>query len=93
VAVDDDGTLPDFSTCERDGHTPIVLVGRFGAQLDWCTNYLRDKVNLAEESVAFLHPKGGGFFDEVRRRLQRGVSIMLKSNNVPIGPTGRLTSD
>ncbi|MNR33912.1 DNA-dependent helicase II [compost metagenome] len=32
-------------------------------------DYIRSKVNLAEESIAFLHPKGGGFFDEIRRRL------------------------
>ena len=70
IVVDDDGTLPDFSTCERSGPIPIVLVGKFGAQMNWCANYIRDKVNLAEESVAFLHPKGGGFFDEVRRRLR-----------------------
>lgn len=77
VAVDDDGTLPDFSTCERNGPTPVVLVGRFSSQLDWCTNYIRDKVNLAEESVAFLHPKGGGYFDEVRSRLtQKGFDYV-----------------
>ena len=77
VAVDDDGTLPDFSTCERNGPMPVVLVGRFGSQLDWCTNYIGDKVNLAEESVAFLHPKGGHFLDEVRRRLtERGFDYV-----------------
>lgn len=90
IVVDDDGTLPDFNTCERVGPTPIVLIGQFGSQMDWCTNYIKDKVNLAEESVAFLHPKGGGFFDEVRLRLtEKGLNyVEIKQRaDWPVGVT------
>jgi DNA helicase IV len=69
VPIDDDGTIPDFSACKRHGRRPIVLRGRYSEQIEFAIKYLRNSIDLTQESVAFLHPKGGGWFDEARRRL------------------------
>lgn len=58
----DDGTIPDLSSCQRNGDPPIVLKGRYDAQLRYIGTYLTTRVDLATESVAFLHPAGGGWF-------------------------------
>ena len=69
LELDDDGTLPDFESCTTHGRTPIVVQGRFNRQMDFVIDYLGREIDLASESVAFLHPKGGGWFDRVRERL------------------------
>jgi superfamily I DNA/RNA helicase len=77
LPVDDDGTLPDFSACTRNGNLPIVLQGRFGAQMRFTIDYIKKQINLQEESVAFLHPKGGGWFSTIRKDLTRaGLSYV-----------------
>lgn len=66
IAFDDDGTMPDFSKCDRRGPKPIVIKGRFSRQLNFVIDYLK-KVDLKNESVAILHPLGGGWFDYSRQ--------------------------
>jgi DNA helicase IV len=69
LPLDDDGTMPDFKACSSHGPVPIVLRGRFGQQIEYVIKYLKKEIDLRQESVAFLHPQGGGWFDETRRRL------------------------
>ena len=69
LELDDDGTLPNFESCTTHGRRPTVLQGRFRRQMDFVIEYLRSGVDLTSESAAFLHPKGGGWFDHVRERL------------------------
>jgi len=69
VPLDDDATIPDFSRCDKHGEKPKVLVGRFSGQINFAVQYIKDNVNLETESVAFLHPLGGGWLDETRRVL------------------------
>jgi superfamily I DNA/RNA helicase len=61
-----------------------VLRGRFGQQIDFVIKYLKKDVDLRQESVAFLHPLGGGWFDEARRHLRTAglpfVEITRKSD-------------
>jgi superfamily I DNA/RNA helicase len=67
LPVDPDGTLPDLNTCTRHGPLPKVVRGRFADQATWLLEYI---ASLPEEqSVALLHPKGGGYFDYIRGRL------------------------
>lgn len=66
---DEDAMLPDFRTATRHGRTPVVLSGRFSAQMQWAINYINEEVDLDNESVAFLHPLGGGWFSYVRQSL------------------------
>lgn len=65
----EDDSLPDFSRADRAGRRPVVLRGKYSDQLEWAIGYLRDGVLGSEETVAFLHPKGGGWFSFLRRRL------------------------
>lgn len=63
----EDGSLPDFTGCLREGPRPVVLRGRYRAQLDWAISYLRSGHVGADETIAFLHPLG--WFRELRPRL------------------------
>jgi DNA helicase IV len=71
VPIDDDGSIPNFKSCTRHGPLPILLRGRFSAQMDYVVRHLKDQVDLSKESVVFLHPQGGGWFSETRMRLAR----------------------
>jgi len=71
LPIDDDGTLPDFSRCQRHGRTPIVLKGRFRGQAGYVLGYIQNEVNLENESVAILHPLGGGWFNYIQQVIQR----------------------
>lgn len=58
IPIDDDGTIPDFSRCERKGALPIVLKGLYSEQTSFVVDYILDNIDLEEESVVFLHPLG-----------------------------------
>lgn len=64
-----DGIAPDPAVCPSSKMPPIVLRGRYPQQVDWAINHLRKNVDLANETVAFLHPKGWGWFDYLRSKL------------------------
>jgi DNA helicase IV len=68
IPLEDDGTIPDFNQCDRHGPVPIVLRGRFAKQVDYALRYLRS-IDITQESVAFLHAKGGGYFIYLKQRL------------------------
>jgi DNA helicase IV len=70
LELTDDGTVPDFRATERHGPTPVVITGRYRDQLTFAIQYIRDNVDLENESVAFLHLKGHGWFDATRTALQ-----------------------
>jgi len=78
LSIDDDASLPDFSKCKRSGRKPIVLRGRFSGQINYVLEHIANKVDLEEESVAILHPLGGGWFREIKRALiQEGLDYAL----------------
>jgi superfamily I DNA/RNA helicase len=64
---DDDGQLPDLGACRIVGETPRVIRGRFTAQMDYVVEFLLGLP--ADESVALLHPMGGGWLNEIKSRL------------------------
>lgn len=83
----DDGTLPDFNSCHREGPKPVLVPGRFTIQMD----YVIERVlqNLARgESTAILHALGGGWFDEVRNRLKNKKIAFVDISGQPEWPTG-----
>lgn len=87
LPIDDDGTLPDLETCTRTGQRPRVVRGLFSAQMDWLLNYLDELP--PEESVAFLHPRGGRYLDYARRRLREaGIQFVEMQGRAewPQGP-------
>jgi len=71
IEVDDDGSIPDLSKCRRDGPTPIVLVGKYSAQMKYVIEHIKANIDLEKESVAFLHPKGFGWFDTLCTALDK----------------------
>lgn len=89
MEIGDDGTFPDFKSCDRHGPMPVVLVGRFSQQFDYAIDFIEQHVDLANDSVGFLHALGGGWFREFKRRLAtvsyRFVEISRQSE-WPTGP-------
>lgn len=77
ITIDDDGTLPKLEAITRRGELPIVVKGRFRAQMSYVLKYLKEHVDLENESVGFLHAKGGGWFEEIRSNLhQAGLEFV-----------------
>ena len=72
---EDDGTLPDFSTCHLPGDKPLVVAGKFSGQISFMLDQLALTISKGIESVAILHPRGRGWFNETRR--------VLKHRNIP----------
>ncbi|WP_418061196.1 UvrD-helicase domain-containing protein [Pimelobacter simplex] len=74
VPLDDDGALPNFDACHVDGPVPVVFYGLYNKQIDAMLAWLEENADLETESVAFLQPKGGRWFDFLRQRLnQAGI--------------------
>lgn len=71
MPIDADGALPDLKAAVRHGVKPRVIRGRYSQQFAWVMQYIRDNVNLAEDSVAFLHPLGGHWFKYTTDMLTR----------------------
>lgn len=70
IGTDDDGTLPNFTGANRNGALPLMLVGEYKKQVAFVLKHIGEAVDLRSESVAFLHPKGGGWFDYLRGQLE-----------------------
>jgi superfamily I DNA/RNA helicase len=69
LPLDEDGTTPDFSKATKRGRLPIVYEGYYSEQLSFAIEWIRTKVDLTRETVAFLKPRGGLWFKEVRNTL------------------------
>jgi superfamily I DNA/RNA helicase len=90
VPGDVDATLPDFRQCTRTGPKPVVLKGKFSGQVAHALGFIKRNVDLGKESVAFLHPKGGGWFDFVRQGLNRegiGYEYLSRAKDWPDSDT------
>ena len=89
MTMDDDGSLPDFSTATRSGEIPVVLVGRFSAQVAHAINKIKTSIDLTKESVTFLHAKGGGWFSSLQSALSSaglGYVSISREAEWPGGP-------
>ena len=79
-----DGIAPDPAVCPVSGVTPIVLRGRYPQQVDWAINHLRKNVDLANETVAFLHPKG--WFRDLAPKLSSNKFEFVELTGAPEWP-------
>lgn len=87
IKIDDDGTLPDFAQAVETGPKPILLKGKYSDQVAFAIKFIKREIDLKNQSVAFLHPKG--WFDYLQQRLDAAklahVSITRESE-WPDGP-------
>lgn len=88
LPIDDDGTIPDFSACHRAGEKPLVITGKFSNQLRFMLDRLAATIHKGDESIALLHPRGGGWFAETRRVLQNQRIPFCELTRRPEWPTG-----
>lgn len=89
IPIDDDATIPDFSQCTETGPLPLIIKGAFSAQTDYVINYIRGNIDLSNESVAILHPLGGGWFKYIKRAFSdAGLDYVEMSRN-PDWPEGK----
>lgn len=70
MVVEEDGALPDLAAARRHGGTPTVIRGKYDLQAGWALAFIRGRVDSATETIAFLKPQGGGFFDRIRYHLR-----------------------
>lgn len=88
LSIDSDGVLPDLMAATTDGALPQVIVGRYAHQLSWAIEYLRNNVDLHNETVAFLKPQGGHWFDATRNALRVASIGFVDMQRRPEWPTG-----
>ncbi|MBD9596943.1 AAA family ATPase [Ensifer sp. ENS05] len=70
LKLDDDGTMPDLKMATSHGPKPSVLKGKYNKQLSAAIGYIKSNVDLTNETVAFLKPQGGGWFADIKDRLE-----------------------
>jgi superfamily I DNA/RNA helicase len=88
ILVDSDGVLPNLNAAIADGPLPQVIAGRYSQQIEWAINYIQTEVDLATETVAFLKPQGGGWFETIKSKLTgAGIGYVDMQRN-PEWPTG-----
>ena len=71
MSVDRDGALPNLENAQSRGPLPLVLRGLYQNQAQWAINYIKNKINLANDSVVFLKNRGGKWFSEIARQLSQ----------------------
>ncbi|HCC3351570.1 TPA: helicase, partial [Salmonella enterica] len=69
LTIDDDGSISDFTKATRHGPKPIVCKGLYSQQVKYAIDHIKNNVDLQNESVAFLKPKGGQWFYEIKKQL------------------------
>lgn len=67
--LDEDATLPLFSASVLGNRLPVIFEGKFSEQVRYALDFIRKEVDLTLETVAFLHPKGGGWFSYLKNAL------------------------
>ncbi|MGA4849482.1 3'-5' exonuclease [Streptomyces sp. G5(2025)] len=88
VETTDDAAIPDLSSCEADGDKPVLVQGSFSQQMDYVVQFLNNLGPDNDESVAILHAKGGGWFSEVRARLNWAGLAWVEIARTGDWPTG-----
>jgi len=87
LSNDDDGTSPNFDGTMRTGSKPRVVVGLYRNQLADAIKFIKDNVDLENESVAILQPRNS--FSFARTRLvEAGLPYVAisRESEWPTGP-------
>ncbi|MCL1524232.1 3'-5' exonuclease [Xanthomonas nasturtii] len=89
INVDGDGALPNLTTTDSNGPIPVVMRGFYSQQISVAINFIRNHVDLTQESVAFLKPKGGRWFETINANLiAAGIGFVniTRESEWPEGP-------
>lgn len=89
ISPDEDGSMPNFESATREGSLPAVIEGKYLAQLAYAINEIQIKIDLSSESVAFLHPKGYGWFKTIRQTLTAKNLPFVELSAQPDWPEGK----
>jgi DNA helicase IV len=82
LQIDDDGTIPDLKAATRHGPLPIVCRGIYPDQINFAFDWIEKNVDLNRETVAFLKPRGKGWFKTLRIALySRGIPYVELTQN------------
>lgn len=84
----DDGSMPDMDSCHRNGPIPRLLKGKFSSQVAYAILKIRKNIDLRKESVAFAHPKAGGWFKYLRDKLSENGLEYVDLTRCEDWPTG-----
>ena len=87
LPLEQDGAVPDEEACDRTGPRPIVVAGIYSTQLDYMLDCVRPLLE-ADQTVAILQPKGGGWFDFARRALRQRSIAFCELTRESEWPTG-----
>ena len=85
---EEDGMLPDPSASQRNGPLPKVIAGRYSSQIKYMLKYVQKFLDSGD-TVAILHPKGGGWFNYTREELwNRNIAFceLTRQLDWPEGP-------
>jgi len=88
MSIGDDGALPDLKSCSRSGPVPLVLKGKYNKQIAYVLEYIKSYIDLSKESVAFLKPHGGQWFDCLKAALEREALPYVEITRAGEWPTG-----
>ncbi|MBC8950016.1 3'-5' exonuclease [Xenorhabdus sp. TS4] len=88
LTIDDDGSVSDFTQATRHGPKPIVCKGLYSQQVSYAIDYIRRHVDLETESVAFLKPKGGAWFNEIKKQLTNSRLSYITITKNKVWPRG-----
>ena len=80
--------MPDATVCQHSGQKPKLLAGLYSNQIEYMLNAVQPFLD-SDETVAILQPRGGQWFDFVRRKLRhRNVAYceLTRSKAWPVGP-------
>lgn len=85
---EEDGAVPDPSASKRNGPRPKVIAGRYSRQISYMLDCVKKFLDSGD-TVAILHPKGGGWFDFTREELRnRNIAFceLTRKEDWPEGP-------
>ena len=88
LPLETDGVLPDEEACQESGPRPEVVEGKYSAQICYMLGCVQPSLAIGE-TVAILHPRGGGWFDFTKTVLrQRDIPYceLTRSREWPTGP-------
>ncbi len=89
ISVEGDGALPNLTAATSTGPLPIVLRGLYSRQANWAVNYIVNNIDLTQDSVAFLKPQAGAWFNTIKGALaSNGLSFedITRQPDWPNGP-------